>query len=123
MKTKTPLLLALLVPGLASLAACDRNDAATDDAAPPPAAMTDPAPVETMPAETPAPAPAPTPAGDEMTFAQLDRNGDGGVGMDELTPADMLHQHFSVADADGNGALSEAEILQHRADMAGDTPR
>lgn len=127
MNTKTTVLLALLMPGLVSLAACNRDGAAMDDAAKPPAdAMaTDsaaPPPMDTMPADT-MPADGMAMMGDEMTFAQMDANSDGSVSMDELSPTDMLHQHFSVADADGNGMLSEAEINQHRADMAGDAPR
>jgi hypothetical protein len=126
MKTKTTVLFALLVPGLVSLAACNRTDTAMDDAATPSAdtmaADTAPPPMDTMPADT-MPADATAMAGDEMTFAQMDANGDGSVSMDELSPTDMLHQHFSVADADGNGMLSEAEITQHRADMAGDEAR
>jgi hypothetical protein len=126
MKTKTTVLFALLLPGLVSLAACNRTDTAMDDAATPPAdAMaTDPAPppMDTMPADT-MPADGMAMMGDEMSFAQMDKNSDGSVSMDELSPTDMLHQHFSVADADGNGMLSEAEITQHRADMAMDQPR
>jgi hypothetical protein len=127
MNTKTTVLFALLLPGLVSLAACgDRNDTAMDDAATPPADTmatdTTPPPMSTMPADT-MPADGMAMTGDDMTFAQMDANGDGSVSMDELSPTDMLHQHFSVADADGNGMLSEAEITQHRADMAGDEPR
>ena len=53
-----------------------------------------------------------------MSFAEMDKNSDGGVTQDEMSDADMLHQHFSVADADGDNKLSEAEIMKHRADMA-----
>lgn len=123
MKTKTTVLFALLVPGLLSLAACNRGDN-MDEAATPPAAeaMPDAMPADGMPMDT-MPADGMDMMGDEMSFAQMDKNADGSVGMDELSPTDMLHQHFSVADTDGNGMLSEAEISQHRADMAADTPR
>lgn len=125
MNVKTTVMFALLMPGLATLAACNQPDTAMDDAATPPA--TDAMPADTMPADT---MPADTMPGhdmammgDDMTFAEMDKNSDGGVSMDELSATDMLHQHFSVADADGNGKLSDAEISKHRSDMAMDTPR
>lgn len=115
MLNKHTLLLAVLVPGLAGLAACSRDDANADAA---PVTTTAPAAADTMPAQ-PMPAdPDPSIATNELTFAQMDKNGDGGVTHDELSDADMLHQHFSVADADGDNKLSEAEITKHRADMA-----
>ncbi|GAA4854648.1 hypothetical protein [Luteimonas vadosa] len=133
MNAKTPLLFALLVPGILALAACDRADAPADDAATAPVATP---PVEALPDDTqdtaglpPGVVPPEEATGDVeiadsgMTFAQLDANGDGGVTMDELAPTEMLHAHFSVADADGNGSLSQAEITKHRADMAADEPR
>ena len=122
MINKHAVLLALLIPGLAVLVGC--NDRDGDDAATPAVAA---APADAMPAE---PAPAdPMPAGDmaghdmatmghEMSFADLDKNHDGGVTHDEMVDTEMLHQHFSVADADGDGKLSEAEVIKHRADMA-----
>ncbi len=122
MINKHAVLLALLIPGLAVLAGC--NDRDGDDAA---AAAVASAPAESMPA---APAPADSmPAGDmaghdmatmghEMSFAELDKNHDGGVTHDEMMDTEMLHQHFSVADADGDGKLTEAEVIKHRADMA-----
>lgn len=124
MKTKTTVLLALLVPGVAMLSACDRNKTGVDDAATPPAAATSDVPptdstmpADTMPADTtPADSNGTTPA--DKTFAQMDKNGDGSVTQDELDPGDMLSQHFSVADANGDGKLSEDEIAKHRADMA-----
>ena len=119
MNFKSTALFALLVPGLAMLAACNRTPEA-DDATTTPAAgaMSD---ADTMPADT---MPADSMgtmsgmAGDEMSFAAMDKNQDGGVSMDELTAADMLHQHFSVADTDADGKLSDAEVSKHRADMA-----
>ena len=122
MINKHAVLLAMLIPGLAVLAGCNDHDA--DDAATPAAAT---APAEPMPV---APAPADSmPAGDmaghdmaamggEMSFADLDKNHDGGITPDEMMDTEMLHQHFSVADADGDGKLSEAEVIKHRADMA-----
>ena len=115
MNYKTPVLFALLTPGLAMLAACDRAPDADDTAKAPVAAM--PAPAATPP---PAPMPAASmpAAGVEMTFADMDKNHDGKLTKDELAPTDMLSQHFPVADADHNGSLSEAEVTKHRADMA-----
>ena len=115
MFNKHTLLLAVLVPGLAGLAACSRNDA--DDVAAP-VTTTAPAAADAMPAQ-PMPAEPNPPMGTaELSFAEMDKNGDGGVTHDEMSDADMLHQHFSVADADGDNKLSEAEIMKHRADMA-----
>lgn len=124
MTTKATALFALLIPGLAMLAACDRTPDA-DDAATPPAVVVTPAPAppaaDTMPAAT---TPADTMTAEQMaampetSFADMDKNHDGSVAKDELTDADMLYQHFSVADANGDGKLSEAEVTKHRADMA-----
>lgn len=126
MKIKNTLMLAVLVPGLVTLAACNKQDSAMDDAATP-ATTADAMPADTMPMDTmPAdnmPADGMAMSGDDMTFAQMDTNGDGGVNMDELSPSNMLHQHFSVADADQDGMLSDAEITKHREDMAADMPR
>lgn len=110
MTIKSSALLTLLVPSLAMLAACNRP--ATDDAAtPPPAdAMSEPAPAAEPPGYT-------TPAG-EMLFADMDKNKDGGIAKDELSATDMLYEHFSVADTDGDGKLSDVEVTKHRADMA-----
>lgn len=127
MNIKSTALFALLVPSLAMLAACNRtpdaNEAATAPAA---GAMSEPPPADTVPADTmptdtmPADSMGSMPGmtGDEMSFATMDKNQDGSVTQDELTATDMLHQHFSVADADGDGKLSEAEVSKHRADMA-----
>ncbi len=115
MLNRHTLLLAVLIPGLAGLAACSRNDA--DDVAAP-VTTTTPAAADSMPAQ-PMPAdPAPSMGNIEMSFAEMDKNGDGGVTLDEMSPDEMLYQHFSVADADGDNRLSEAEIMKHRADMA-----
>jgi len=118
MINKNTILLALLIPGLAGLTACNRN-AADDTVAP---VTTAPAPADSMPAQPmpadPMPANPMPPTGNEMSFADMDKNRDGGVTHDELSDADMLHQHFSVADANGDNTLSDAEIMKHRADMA-----
>ena len=117
MNFKSTALFALLVPGLAMLAACNRTPEA-DDATTTPAAgaMSEPPPADTMPADSMGTMSGM--AGDEMSFAAMDKNQDGGVSMDELTAADMLHQHFLVADTDADGKLSDAEVTQHRAEMA-----
>lgn len=115
MLNKHALLFAALIPGLAGLSACSRNDA--DDVAAP-VTTTTPAAADTTPAQ-PMPAdPSPSMGGNELSFAQMDKNADGGVTHDEMSDTDMLHQHFAVADADGDNKLSEAEIAKHRADMA-----
>jgi hypothetical protein len=135
MSRKHILLLAVLVPSLA-LVACKRT--ATDETTPPsaatttppadtttpPEATTPPADTGTMPPpEASATPPAPgttteaTPA-TETPFADLDKNHDGSLTKDELPADEMLSKHFSVADTNGDGKLSEAEAAKHRADMA-----
>ena len=135
MKLNTIAMLALLAPVIAVLPACNRSPPTADDMAAPPAATTPPA--ETAPAATPydttpAPAtdaatttPSSTAAGNDtsagLTFEQMDKNHDGGITPDELSPTEMLYEHFSAADTDGNGQLSADEIVKHRADMAAAT--
>lgn len=137
MNFKTTALCIALVPALAMLAACNKpNDTDGDGMVPAATAPADTMPADnmadqTMPADTmPADSMASDNmgsdsmagdsmmAGDGMSFADMDKNGDGGISKDELKAGQMLYDHFSVADADGNGMLSEAEVTKHRADMA-----
>lgn len=109
MKTNQLLLLSLAMSATLFATACNR------DAAPPPAE----APVAVEPAPLPAePAPMTPAPGTEMSFADMDKNADGGISMDELMAGDMLHQTFTATDTDGDGKLSPAEVDKHRADMA-----
>lgn len=116
MKSHTMLPLALALSVALFATACNRNPdtvPATEPAKVEPA----PAPAEPAPpAPTPAPPAAPVDSG--MTFAAMDKNGDGGIAADELADTEMLHHHFSVADTDGDGKLSSAEVDAHRAQMA-----
>ncbi|MDQ3040439.1 MAG: hypothetical protein M3R16_11670 [Pseudomonadota bacterium] len=112
MINKHAVLLALLIPGLAVLAGC--NDRDGDDVVAPVATTT---PAEPMPAE-PMPGQDMAAMGNEMSFANMDKNSDGGITHDEMMDTEMLHQHFSVADANSDGKLSEDEVMKHRADMA-----
>ncbi|MEO6155878.1 MAG: hypothetical protein ABIP16_09160 [Thermomonas sp.] len=52
-----------------------------------------------------------------QSFTDLDKNMDSGVSRDELSPTEMLYQHFNEADTSHNGVLSYAEIERHRMDM------
>lgn len=76
------------------------------------------------PAMAPEPAPmgdamsAPIPGDSGMSFAEMDKNQDGGIVHQELADTEMLHKHFSDADTDGDGKLSSAEVDAHRAHMA-----
>ena len=88
---------------------------------------TPPAETATAPAaETPPPAtePAPSttasaaPVDSGMSFADMDKNKDGSITKDELAPTEMLSQHFSAADKDGDGKLTQSEVDGHRAEMA-----
>lgn len=125
MLRKHTLMLALLVP-LATVAACNRHDA--DDAAAKNAA---PAAAATVMPPAPAAMPAEMPAGDNMAsmpaaetpFADLDKNHDGSLTKDELPDGEMLKDHFSKADTNGDGKLSEAEAAKHRAAMAAEAPK
>jgi hypothetical protein len=114
------LMLAVALSTTMLLGACNRERNGT----PPPAADTttpaEPAPMPAEPAPAPAePAPAPAAATDSgMSFADMDKNKDGGITLDELADTEMLHQHFSEADTNGDGKLSQAEVDKHRADMA-----
>lgn len=129
----TPIILpALLAPALLVLPGCNRSGPADDIAAP--AADKTPAPTTPAPANAPAADPyatTPAPAADAnaatgdgndasagLTFEQMDKNSDGGITPDELSTTEMLYEHFSAADADGNGQLSADEIVTHRANMA-----
>jgi len=86
-----------------------------------PAAETPPPATETPPPAT-EPAPSTTasaaPVDSGMSFADMDKNKDGGITKDELAPTEMLSQHFSAADKDGDGKLSQSEVDGHRAEMA-----
>ena len=84
-------------------------ETATAPAAETPPPATEPAPSTTAPA-------APVDSG--MSFADMDKNKDGSITKDELAPTEMLSQHFSAADKDGDGKLSQAEVDGHRAEMA-----
>lgn len=123
MKPYIPLLLPVALLAAMSLSACNRNPTpatSADTAAP---AAVEPAPAEPVPVE-PAPAPmasapaAPAMADSGMSFTDMDKNKDGGITPDELASTEMLSQHFTQADADGDGKLTQAEVDKHRADMA-----
>jgi len=110
MKTHNPMLLVFAMATVLSLAACSRDEApvVADPAATPVIEPADPILAE--------PVPAPMDSG--KSFAEMDTNADGGITQDELDASEMLHQHFSAADTDSDGKLSEAEVEKHRADMA-----
>lgn len=114
MKTNSLLLLTLAMSTVLFATACNRDadTDATTDAATMPAPM-EPAPMPAEPMTPPAPA-----MGTGMSFAEMDKNSDGSIAMDELSTTDMLHQGFTAADTDGNGMLSMAEVDKHNADMA-----
>lgn len=115
MKTHHLLPLALALSTVLFSTACNREA----DVAPAvePAIEPTPAPVETAP-EPAMPEPAAAPVDSGMAFADMDKNSDGGITPDELATTEMLHQHFSVADTDGDGKLSSSEVDAHRASMA-----
>lgn len=106
-----PLALALSIALFATACNRDTDDTVVDE----PAVVT--APVEPEPT-VPPPEPAAHPVDSGTSFAEMDASGDGAITQDELPEAEMLSQHFSVADTDGNGALSPEEVDAHRAAMA-----
>lgn len=130
MKAQTRLILAVALTSALFASGCKRDNDG-DEAATAAASATVAAPAEATvppPATTMAPAPASTtaapaasttePVDSGLAFAAMDKNGDGGISKDELAPTEMLYQHFSAADTDGNGKLSSAEVDAHRAEMA-----
>lgn len=110
MKNATLLMLPLAISASLLLGACDRDKPA-DPA--PVAAESAPMPAEAAPA---APVADPMPM-DNKSFADMDKNADGGISHDELADSEMLDQHFETADTDKDGKLSSAEVDKHRADM------
>lgn len=61
---------------------------------------------------------APIPGDSGMSFADMDKDKDGGIVHQELADTEMLHKHFDDADTDKDGKLSAAEVDAHRAAMA-----
>jgi len=130
MKAQTRLILAVALSSALFASGCKRDndsDEAATAAAPAtvsaPAESTLPPPAATTAAPAPAstaaaPAASTTPVDSGLAFAAMDKNGDGGISKDELSDTEMLYQHFSAADTDGNGKLSSAEVDAHRAEMA-----
>lgn len=123
MKQKTLPILAVFLATAVLAVGCKKTETEIN---PPPAASTEPAPAppaetpppvtEPMPTTTPAPSATPTDSG--MSFADMDKNKDGGITKDELADTEMLSQHFATADKDGDGKLSQSEVDAHRAEMA-----
>lgn len=133
MKAQTRLVLAVALSSAIFASGCKRDndsDEATTAATPASATVAAPAEATLPPPATSAMAPAPattaaapaasttTPVDSGLAFAAMDKNGDGGISKDELSDTEMLYQHFSAADTDGNGKLSSAEVDKHRAEMA-----
>lgn len=121
MKRKVLPILSVLLATAVFAVACKKTEEtpvatppAATEPAPAPAPETPPPATEPMPS-TPAPAEA-TDSG--MSFDDMDKNKDGGVTKDELADTEMLSQHFSTADKDGDGKLSKTEVDAHRAEMA-----
>jgi len=133
MKAQTSLILAVALSSALFATACHRDNDSDDATAATPAPATVAAPAEATTPPPPAttvaePAPASTaaapaastttPVDSGLAFAAMDKNGDGGNSKDELSDTEMLYQHFSAADTDGNGKLSSQEVDTHRAEMA-----
>lgn len=92
---------------------------ATDPAAPPPMTpATGDMGSDTTPGTGTNPMTPPDTSTAPASVTANDRNADGGLSMDELPQGDALREHFSAADGDGNGMLSQAEIDKHNADKA-----
>lgn len=115
MKNATLLMLPLAMSASLLLGACDRNKPADPASM---AAEPAPMPAEPAPVADPMPMDPRMPMDSKMSFADMDKNADGGITHDELADSEMLHQHFETADTDKDGKLSSAEVDKHRADMA-----
>ena len=118
MKSNKLLILAFAVSSALAVTGCHRDEADEADHA---AAVV--APLPAPPASVVAPAPAviasTAPTVDSgLSFADMDKNHDGFITPDELHDNEMLHQHFTAADTNGDGKLSADEVAKHRADMA-----
>lgn len=112
-RTRVSLLALALVTALAACAGTPESDSGMDTAGATPEATSGP---EATADATRTPA-TPTDAG--QTFADLDSNKDGRLTQDELAANEMLREHFSAADKDGDGALSPSEVEAHRTEMSG----
>lgn len=132
MKQKTlPILVVALATAMLAVACQKTEETPTTTPPAETAATPTPAP-ETPPpvTETPPPATEPTPStmasaepvDSGMSFEDMDKNKDGGIAKDELASTEMLSQHFSAADKDGDGKLSKTEVDGHRAEMAAKPP-
>ena len=62
-------------------------------------------------------APSATLADATTLFDDMDVNKDDGLSQDELPDTHPLRQGFTVADSDGNGMLSRAEVDSYRNKM------
>lgn len=121
MKQKTLPILAVLLATAVLAVGCRKTE--ETEINPPPAATTpEPAPASEMPPPATEPMPAATPTDSGMSFADMDKNKDGGITKDELADTEMLSQHFATADKDGDGKLSQSEVDAHRAEMAAMPP-
>lgn len=119
MKKTLPILVAVLTTAVFSVG-CNRTEEPRVDN-PPAATEPAPAPAPEMPppATEPMPStPAPVASDSGMSFDDMDKNKDGGITKDELADTEMLSQHFSTADKDGDAKLSKSEVDAHRAEMA-----
>jgi hypothetical protein len=109
-------LLSLALVIATSLAACAGTPESDTDAA---AAGAQPTSVSGMEAAASATASPAQPIDSGQSLAEMDKNKDGSLTQDELAENEMLRQHFTQADKDGNGSLSQAEVDAHRTEMAG----
>lgn len=117
MKPNYLLMLPLTLSSVLFMTACNRAPVPVEPAPPADSPMAaEPAPAPMTPADTAPVAPAMMDSG--MSFADMDKNSDGGITHDEVSDTEMLGQHFTMADTDGDGKLSQAEVDKHRADMA-----
>lgn len=119
MKSTKLLILACAVSAALAVAGCHRDEADEADHAAVVAPAATPAPASAAPVVASEVVASTAPIADSgLSFEQMDLNHDGFVTADELHDNEMLKQHFTVADSNGDGKLSADEVAKHRADMA-----
>lgn len=117
MKSNKLLILACAASAALAITGCHRDEADEADHAAVVAPALTPAPATSVAPEAVVASTAPV-ADSGLPFDTMDSNHDGYITPDELHDNEMLKQHFTQADVNGDGKLAPDEVIKHRADMA-----